>query len=231
MGELKALIVNGSPRERTCTSMIEALKRGLTGAGAEVTKRSVYKLDIRPCLACTNCMSKTPGICAQEDDMKYLLPLVAQSDLLMLVTPIYLDGITGPMKVFVDRLIPLLVRGVEMRDGRVRHPIREGVKRGKIGLMSASTFPEPETFDPLVAHVKAISRNLGREYAGEIIVPGRGYLMRRGDWDAVLRMIESVGAHIVNEGKIPGGISSKFFPQVSPDEFVRELNAFIATLS
>ena len=228
---MKTLVVNGSPRERTHASMIEALERGLTEAGSEVTKRSVYKLDIRPCQSCLTCMRKTPGRCAQEDDMESLLPLVAQSDLLMLVTPVYLDGMTGPMKTFIDRLIPLLEWGVEVRDGRVGHPLREGVKRGKIGLMSASAFPEPETFDPLVAHVKAISRNLGREYAGEILVPGGGHLRRRGDWDAVLGMIESVGAHIVNEGKIPGGISSNIFSQVSGDEFVRELNAFIAELA
>ena len=120
--------------------------------------------------------------------------------------------------------------GVEVRDGRVGHPLREGVKRGKIGLMSASTFPEPETFEPLGAHVEAISRNLGREYAGEILVPGGGHLRRRGDWDAVLGRIESVGGKIVNEGKIPGGMSN-IFSQVSGDEFVRELNAFIAELS
>ena len=228
---MKTLVVNGSPRERTHTSMIEALERGLTEAGSEVTKRSVYKLDIRPCLSCLTCMRETPGRCAQEDDMEYLLPLVAQSDLLMLVTPVYLDGMTGPMKTFIDRLIPLLEWGVEIRDGRVRHPIREGVKRGKIGLMSASAFPEPETFDPIVTHVKAISRNLGREYAGEILIPGGGHLRRRGDWDAVLRMIESVGARIVNEGKIPGGVSSNICSQVSGDEFVRELNSFLTEIT
>jgi multimeric flavodoxin WrbA len=146
--------------------MIEALERGLTSAGAEVTKRNVYKLDIRPCRSCVTCMRTTPGICAQKDDMASLLHLVAQSDLLMLVTPIYLDGMTGSMKTFIDRLIPLFQEGAEVRDGRVGHPIREDVKRGKIGLMSACSWPEQDTFDPLVSHVKAICRNLGRKYAG-----------------------------------------------------------------
>ena len=43
--------------------------------------------------------------------MESLLPLVAQSDILMLVTPVYLDGRTGPMKTFIDRLITLLEWG------------------------------------------------------------------------------------------------------------------------
>ncbi len=169
--------------------------------------------------------------CAQKDDMKSLLPLVAQSDLLMLVTPIYVDGMTGPMKIFIDRLIALLKWEVEVHDGRVRHPTKEGVKDGFIGLISASAFPEPETFEPLLAHVKAICRNLGRDYAGEIIVPASGYLRRSGDWNAILGMIESVGVHLVKDGKIPKDFSSNLIPQVSKEEFVKKLNAFIATLT
>ena len=228
---MKILIVDGSSRERTHATMIQSLEKGLTSAGSEVTVKSVFKLDISPCRSCLTCSIKTPGICIQKDDMASLLPLVAQSDLLMLVTPIYLDGMTGQLKVFIDRLIPLFEHKVEVRDGRVGHTLRDGVKRGKIGLMSASAFPEPETFDPLIAHVKAICRNLSREYAGEIIVPGRGHLKRHGKWDSVLKMIDSVGVSVVKVGAIPAGVSSKFFPQVSPDEFVRELNSFIATLA
>lgn len=222
---MKTLVVNGSPRERTHTSMIEALERGLTSAGSEVTKRSVSKLDIRPCRGCFTCWRGTPGRCAQEDDMQSLLPLVAQSDILFLVTPVYLDGMTGPLKTFVDRLIPLVEGKVERSDGRLRHPLREGVKPGKIAMMSGCGFPELDTFDPLVAHVKAISRNLRREYAGEILATSVGQLRKRGHWDAVLGMIESAGTHIVNEGRFPEGISSKIDSLVSSDEVLRGVNA------
>jgi len=157
--------------------------------------------------------------------MESLLPLVAQSDILLLVTPVYLDGMTGPMKTFIDRLIPLLEGRVEIREGHLRHPLRESVKRGKIALMSASGFPELDTFDPLVAHVKAISRNLGREYAGEVLIPSGWHLRGQGDWDAVLRLIESAGAHIVKEGMIPIGISSKIHSLVSREEVARAVNA------
>ena len=166
-----------------------------------------------------------PGRCTQEDDMKSLLPLVAQSDFLLLVTPVFLDGMTGPMKIFIDRLLPLLKGRVEIRDGHVRHPLRKGVKRGKIALVSASSFPELDNFNPLVAHVKAICRNLSREYAGEVLVPSGGLLRGRGDWDAVLGMIESAGTHLVSKGTIPRDISSRIYSLVSRDEYVRVVNA------
>jgi hypothetical protein len=211
--------------------MIEFLERGLVKASSQVEKRSIYKLDIRPCKACGYCMRQTSIQCAQEDDMKYLYPLVAQSDLLMLVSPIYLDGMTGPMKVFIDRLIALLKWEIEVHDSRVRHPAKDGVKDGLIGLMSASAFPETETFDPIIAHVKAISRNLNRRYAGEIIVPASGYLRRGGDWETILRMIESAGVHLAKNGRVPESVSSDIIPLISNEVFVRKLNAFIATLT
>lgn len=205
--------------------MIKALEKGLTAAGSEVNKKRIYDLDIRPCLGCSmTCMKKTPGICVHKDDMESLLPLVSQSDLLVLVTPVYLDGMTGPMKTFVDRLCPLLEGRMEIRDSRVRHPLREGVKRGKMALMSSCGFPELETFDPLVAHVKAISRNLWRDYAGEVLVTS-GFVKRRKHWDKILGMIEYAGVNLFTEGEIPEHITSNIQSLVSRDELINAANA------
>ena len=156
--------------------------------------------------------------------MKMLLPLVAQSDILTLATPVYVDGMTGPMKTFLDRLIPLLKGRVELRDDHIRHIVREDVKRGKVVLLSASGFAEMDNFDPLVAHVKAASRNLGREYAGEILFPG-GWLLRGSEaMDEVTGMVRSAGAELVEKGRIPGDLSSKIHERVSRDDVMDALN-------
>jgi len=224
---MKTLIVNGSPHtERgTHVTLIEALERGLTKEGSEVVKRSVYSHDINPCLGCFSCWRGTPGVCSQRDDMDALLPLVGETDLLVLATPVYVDGMTGPMKTFLDRLIPLLMGRVEIRDGHIRHLVREGVKRGRVALISGSGFSELDNFDPLVAHVKAATKNLGREYAGEVLVPSAWYLGGSDDIrETVLGNIESAGAHLVTEGKIPGEISSQIHAMVSRDDVVEKLN-------
>ncbi len=156
--------------------------------------------------------------------MKTLLPLVAQSDILTLATPVYVDGMTGPMKTFLDRLIPLLKGRVELRDGHTRHIVREDVKRGKVVLLSASGFAELDNFDPLVSHVKAASRNLGREYAGEILFPGGWFLKHSKAMDEVTGMVRSAGVELVEKGKIPGGLSSKIHGLVSRDEVIDALN-------
>ena len=164
---MKALLVNGSPHtvRGVHVSILDTFEEGLRKAGSDVTRINVYRQNIQPCRGCFTCWTKTPGECIQEDDMKSLLPLVAQSDVLALATPVYVDGMTGPMKTFLDRLIPLLKGRVELRDDHTRHIMREDVKRGKVVLLSASGFTELDNFDPLVSHVKAVSRNLGWEYA------------------------------------------------------------------
>jgi multimeric flavodoxin WrbA len=219
--------MNGGPREKTHSQMITALERGLTNAGSEVTTKRIYDLDIRPCQACAFCMKHTSMQCTQEDDMTSLYPLVAQSDLLLLVTPVYLDGMTGPMKTFVDRLLPLLEGRIEVRNDRARHPLRKVVKRGKIALLSACGFPESETFDPLVAHVKAICENLNREYAGEVLISGGGHIRRQGDWSKALGMIEVAGFYLVNKGRFPEGLSSQLHSLVSRDELIKEINSLM----
>jgi multimeric flavodoxin WrbA len=227
---MKTLIMNGGPRKKTHAQMIEALERGLTNAGSEVITKRIYDLDIRPCQACAFCMKNKSMQCAQKDDMTSLYPVVAQSDLLLLVTPVYLDGMTGPMKTFIDRLLPLIEGKIEVRDNRARHPLRKVAKKGKIALLSACGFPEIETFNPLVAHVKAICKNYDREYAGEVLVSGGGHLRRQGDWNKILGMIEVAGSSLVNEGRFPEDLSSQLHSFVSRDKLIKEINAIYSII-
>jgi len=180
--------------------MLRYLEEGLREAGAEVTRRDVYRLDIKPCLGCFSCWTSSPGKCAQDDDMRSLLAEVAQSDLLVLATPVYVDGMTGPLKTFLDRMVPLLKGRFEIRDDHCRHPLREGVKAGKLVLVSASGLTEMDNFDPLVAHVKAACKNFGREYVGAILRPYGWYigqLQRNGfSVDSVLQAIKAAGVHL-----------------------------------
>jgi len=225
---MKALLVNGSPHtvKGVHVSILDIFEEGLREAGSEVTRIDVYGQSIQPCLGCFTCWTRTPGECIQEDDMKSLLPLVAQSDILTLATPVYVDGMTGPMKTFLDRLIPLLKGRVELRDDHTRHIVREDVKRGKVVLLSASGFAELDNFDPLVAHVKAVTRNLGREYVGEILIPGGWFLRYSKAMDEVTGMVKSVGVKLVEKGRIPDSLSLKIYALVPRDEVVDALNAF-----
>ena len=167
---MKVVALNGSPAmsQGNTAMILTPFLDGMRSAGAEVESFNIKRLNINPCQGEFNCWLKTPGQCFQQDDMQMLLPKLAASDVLVLATPVYVDGITGPMKNLLDRLIPLAEPFFELRDGHCRHPVREGTSSAKLVLVSNCGFWELDNFDPLLVHMQAVCKNMGAEFAGDI---------------------------------------------------------------
>lgn len=205
---MKALIVNSSPHmDKGNTAMIlNPFVDGMKTAGAEVEIVYTRKLKINPCLGCFNCWLRTPGKCVQRDDMESLLPRIGASDVLVLATPVYVDGMTGPMKNLLDRLIPLVEPFLDLRDDHCRHPVRKGVRVGKIVLVASCAFWEVDNFAPLVMHVKAICKNTGSKYAGALLRPHSAALQAMLDMGApvtdVLDAAKDAGRQMATKGRI-----------------------------
>jgi multimeric flavodoxin WrbA len=185
---MKVLAINSSPRmDKGNTAMIlNPYLEGMKEAGAEIELFYTNKLNIHPCTGEFNCWLKTPGECLHNDDMKMLYPKIAEADVMVFATPVYVDGVTGPMKNFIDRLIPRIHPLFELRDEHCRHPPRGEAKACKFVLVSNCGFWEMDNFDPLIVHMKAICKNLSAEFSGALLRPHAG---------AVLAMLE-MGAPI-----------------------------------
>ena len=158
---MKVIAINSSPMmgNGNTALVLDPFLEGVREAGAEVELFYTKTLDINPCQGEFNCWLKTPGRCFQQDDMQMLLPKLASADVLVLATPVYVDGITGPMKNLLDRIIPLAEPFFELRDGHCRHPGREGSSSAKVVLVSNCGFWELDNFDPLLVHMQAICKN------------------------------------------------------------------------
>lgn len=180
---------------------------GLRAAGAEVDCVHLIDKTIGPCRGCLACWLDTPGRCAQRDDMDALLPLFGAADTVVLATPVYVDGMTGVMKNFLDRCLPLIQPYFVVRDDHCRHDLRPGYKAGKLALVAVSGFTELDNFDPLVAHVRAAGRNLHREFAGALLRPyaaSLDELARHGLPVAdVLDAMREAGQKLAEHGHIP----------------------------
>lgn len=170
---MKVLVINGSPRKaRGATHSVASLfTDGMKEAGADVEIIHSRALEIGDCRGCYNCWGATPGKCIQDDDMTEVLSKMANADILVLATPVYVDGMTGLLKTLLDRSIPLIHGRIEIREDHCRHPPRYPVEQSKLVLVSVSGFTEIDNFDPLITHVKAISKNISREYAGAVLRP------------------------------------------------------------
>lgn len=230
---MKALLVNGSPRGAggNTAIILDPFAEGLRDAGAQVETILVRNLTINPCLGEFACWYRTPGVCLHDDSMKAILPMVASADILVLATPVYVDGMTGPLKCFLDRIIPLIYPRVEMRDGHCRHPGRdvEPGTAGRIVLVSNCGFWEIDNFYPLIHHIKAVALNMGREFAGALLRPHGPALASMiemklpvGD---VLDAAREAGRQLAREGRMDSATLSTVSRVLLPlDMYARALN-------
>ena len=88
----------------------------------------VYLKDkkINPCLGCYTCWFRTPGTCVHQDDMPELLERRRHSDIIVYATPLYVYTVSGMMKDFMDRGLPLAMPHIVKYGDRYGHPRRYG---------------------------------------------------------------------------------------------------------
>jgi len=205
---MKVLAFNCSPRmDNGNTALIlNPFLEGMKDVGAEVELFYTRKLNINPCHGGFTCWLKTPGKCWQKDDMQMLYPKLREADIYVFGTPVYVDGISGPMKNMLDRIIPLVQPFFELRDGHCRHMAREGCKHGKVVLVSNTGFWEMDNFDPLLVHMKAFCRNGAMEFAGALLRPHGEALrpmMKLGiALDDVFEAAKDAGRQLVRDGEM-----------------------------
>lgn len=127
---MNVLVINGSPRSKGNSDLLcDEFIRGAEEAGHSVEKISLREWDIHPCRACYACFRT--GRCVQQDDMAAILQKAEKSDVLVLATPTYFLTMSGQMKVFIDRLLPMW-QGLGGKDAYVivtGHDGKQGLKR------------------------------------------------------------------------------------------------------
>jgi hypothetical protein len=231
---MKVLAFNCSPKmDKGNTAMIlTPFLDGMTQAGATVEIFYTRKLKIRPCSGEFNCWFKTPGRCAFDDDMRMLLPKIAEADILVYATPLYADGVSGPMKNLMDRQIPMGVPFLEFRDGRCRHPAPQGGSEAKIALVSSCGLWELENFGPLLAHIEAYCNNMVRRFAGALLrphSPAMALMVADGvSIDDVFRAAREAGRQLIAEGEMSEETLRTVSRELmSGQEFVDRLNQLI----
>jgi multimeric flavodoxin WrbA len=229
---MNVVAINSSPKmDKGNTALImNPFLDGMREGGADVEVVYTHKMDVKPCIGCLHCWMKDPGRCFQEDDMAWLMPKVAQADVLVLATPVYVDGMTGQMKIVLDRMMPASDWKFELRDGRCRHSARAGFgSGGKLVLISNCAFWSIENFDPLLAHVQAICTNMSRDYAGALLRPhgpAMQSMIKRGmDLDDVFAAARDAGRQTAEDGAIkPDTLSAVSRELVPLDTYVKYAN-------
>jgi multimeric flavodoxin WrbA len=229
---MKITAFNGSPRGENGNTyvIVEEFLKGAKKAGADVENIFLVKKNIKHCLGCFGCWTKTLGKCVIKDDMKKLLSKFMASDIVVLATPLYTDVVTGVMKDFMDRLIPLLDPHFEKDEkGEYRHRKRYN-KYPKIVVISNCGLPEQSHFQVLSLLSKRIARNMHSEVIAEIYRGGgeilkQKMLILRPFINRYKKLLRNASREIVENSRLSKETISKLEkPIVSHDRYVKGAN-------
>ncbi len=99
----RIIIINGSPRKNGVDSSVASLISEEFAKDGNVTEIvNICEKNIHGCIGCMSC--RKTGTCVQKDDVQDIIAKMRDSDMLILMSPIYFGGETGQMKTFTDRL-------------------------------------------------------------------------------------------------------------------------------
>lgn len=117
--------ISGSPRDKNTNYMLK------TVLGAANRNYQLIKLkdkNIIPCLACGGCYKSHK--CIVKDDMREISRKLEKADAIVLGSPTYFANVTGIMKNFIDRCLPLYLSGK--------------LKNKKVALVAVGNFGKNE---------------------------------------------------------------------------------------
>ncbi len=222
---MKITSFNGSPKSKGSNTglVVSAFLKGAEQAGAEVENIRLCKKKINHCLGCLSCWIKTPGKCVIQDDMVHLMDKYFSSDIVVMATPLYVDNVSGMLKVFMDRLIPGIDPHFIVGDnGETAHP-KSDKPTPKIMVIATCGYPERSQFQVLELLFRRISQNMNGDLIAEIY-RSQGNLLTmdleilKPIKESYLNLVEKAGQEVVKEGRISEGTQKSLDSDLLPKE-------------
>lgn len=139
-----ALIV-GSPREGNSAQLASFIERGICQAGGTCEVFKISERHIEGCFDCGGCMET--GVCVQHDDFPEFSTLLAASDALIIVSPVFFAGPPSQLKALFDRCQPYWVKRYVLGEPATQKKPAELVVVGGGG--------DPFGYEPLVTISKS----------------------------------------------------------------------------
>lgn len=94
------VFISASNRKNNCYKFLKEIKN------EQDMLVSLADLNLEYCIGCSSCVNKLPNWCVIKDDMKILYEKMETADKIIIMSPIYMNHITGILKNVIDRLNP-----------------------------------------------------------------------------------------------------------------------------
>jgi multimeric flavodoxin WrbA len=120
---LDVVVLNGArAKDKKADDVTDILQASL--ASANVSSYRLRDFKVADCVGCFGCWVKTPGQCVIDDPAREIAAKLAQTDLLVIVSPIVFGGYSYEFKKVLDRQIPTLLPFMKKYKGELHHPLR-----------------------------------------------------------------------------------------------------------
>ncbi|MFH2055190.1 MAG: flavodoxin family protein [bacterium] len=224
----KILAINGSPHldKGNTGTLLAPFVEGLRETGAEVELYYASRLRVKSC-SCQDmyCWFKEPGICCIRDEMDSLYPKLKEAETLVFATPVHIP-LPGDMQNLINRLCPLMLPKLEMREGRTRARLRENVNLRKFVLVATGGWWEIENFGTVVRIVEELAATSSVEFAGALLRPHSHLMKQKGEFTAdglsVLAAAKAAGRELIETGAFrEETLSAISRPLISLEEVLR----------
>ena len=146
---MKILAINGSPKGkrsntwRLTSAFLEGISAKEESAGVqppEIEILNIGLLNIKPCLGCFSCWSKTPGECCIHDDMQGVIDKILWADVVVWSFPLYYFGLPGQLKTLIDRQLPMSLPFMSAETESGGHPSRYDMSGKRTVVISTCGF-------------------------------------------------------------------------------------------
>ena len=200
---LSILGIQGSPRGVNSRTrlLLQWVLAGAADAGAETDLIDLSDFRIDACIACESC--SLTGQCVFSDDFPLVYEQLVRADGIVFGSPVYIDNVSGQMKIFIDRLADA---------------IHYQVLTGKYGCAVATTWSSGG---------REVVRYLNHvlNYLGALTIPGL-HVALENDEQAVYRGEES--ARMLGKDLVKAIRSRMHFPD--QEAFIEENRAFFSNI-
>ena len=202
----KILSIQAAPRgRRGATEIIcEGFLRGVEEQGKSIQRVYLADLIMTMCKGCFKCWKGPESKCPIVDDLSSLIPTVPSYDLIVLSTPLYVDGIPAILKNFIDRAMILNHPSVVYRDGHYLHPSMSP-RLPNIFLISACALPGRKNFQLLDDYLQSVGRHMHMPVVGKIFRPETMSFMHRTGMEMInelKRNLLDAGIQVVRKGVV-----------------------------
>ena len=189
---MKAICIIGSPKENGSTAfLVDIIIDGMKSKNIDVSRFVLDKMNIHFCTGCVKC--EVDRVCVQKDDMTALIDEIMHSDIILLASPSYWGDVTGQMKVFIDRSLPLC----NAKTGAT--PVPPGKVGISVALRAGSSVSENQhiidTFEHYFGH-------LGIKPIAQLTVENVGKLPDLKAINSKLEEAYNLGCSLINETQI-----------------------------